>query len=441
MKEAGLEPIIDLSFAWSKKDRILVIVDDKKTFFEVNALKVVYSDDKIRKISVVEKAQNEAELVNALRVAESKAASMLLEGVSIRDAHACIECLLTITEEIKPSKSIQVIPQVSEKPVHGNIIGYICDEKLQVTSNPVFLSENLLLHHVIVTGSTGGGKTEVAKRIVSEVERMGRNILVVTPEPHLWKSLENSHLIEGHFLDVDRGINVLDLSFSKDLTKDAKTVIAGAMEEYSLMEQTDHVRLLLVIDEAHIFLEDDESERVLEQAVRTLRKFGVGCVLISHNYGDFNRTIRTNIQTHIAMYTNWSRDISYVREFQQKGGPDFAELLRTMPEGYGVFRSREFLRNQPFPCRFLKCYESLQSNELKQIQLHTDAAYKRRLDILDIIKKMGRATIEDVRSKMETLGIEAGDSTIYRDFEWLESQNLVSVTDVKEKGKRFYAAI
>ena len=54
---------------------------------------------------------------------------------------------------------------------------------------------------------------------------------------------------------------------------------------------------------------------------------------------------------------------------------------------------------------------------------------------------MGQATIEDVRSQMEKLGIDAGDSTIYRDFEWLESQKLVSVTDVKEKGKRFYAAI
>lgn len=442
MKEAGLEPIIDLSFAWSKKDRILVIVDDKKTFFEVNALKVVYSDETIRKVSIIEKAHNEAELVNAIRVAESKAASVQLEGVSIRDAHACIECLLTMTEETgKPVKLASLIPQVSESPSYGNIIGYVCDENLQVTNNPVFLSENLLLHHVIITGSTGGGKTEVAKRIVSEVERMGRKILVVTPEAHLWKSLENSHIMEGHFLDIDRGINILDLSFSKNLADDAKTVIGGVLEDYSRMEQTDHVRLLLVIDEAHVFLEDEESERVLEQAVRTLRKFGVACILISHNYGDFNRTIRTNIQTHIAMYTNWSRDISYVREFQQKGGTDFAELLRTMPEGYGIFRSREFLRNQPFPCKFLKCYEILQSNDLKQLQLQTDAAYKRRLDILDIIKKMGQATIEDVRSQMNKLGIDAGDSTIYRDFEWLESQKLVSVTDVKEKGKRFYAAI
>jgi DNA helicase HerA-like ATPase len=217
-----------------------------------------------------------------------------------------------------------------------------------VTNNPIFLSENLLLHHIIVTGSTGGGKTEVAKRIVSEVERMGRKIIVVTPEPQLWKSLENSNIMQGHFLDIDRGINILDLSFSKNLAQDAKTVIDGVLEDYSRMDQTDHVRLLLVIDEAHIFLEDEDSERVLEQAVRTLRKFGVACVLISHNYGDFNRTIRTNIQTHIAMYTNWSKDISFVREFQQKGGPDFADLLRTMPEGYGIFRSREFLRNRPF---------------------------------------------------------------------------------------------
>lgn len=442
MSEAGLEPVIDLSFAWSKKDRVLVIVDDKKTFFEVNALKVVYSDEKIRKVSVIEKAQNEAELVNAIRVAESKAASAELEGVSIRDAHACIECLLTMTEEIKPTKPIPVIPQISEKPTYGNIIGYICDEKLQVTNNPVFLSENLLLHHVIVTGSTGGGKTEVAKRIVSEVERMGRKVLVMTPEAHLWKSLENSHMMEGQFLDLDRGINILDLSFSKSLADDAAVAVGEVMEAYSKMEQTDHVRLLLVIDEAHVFLEDEGSERILEQAIRTLRKFGVACILISHNYGDFNRTIRTNIQTHIAMYTNWSRDISYVREFQQKGGPDFAELLRTMPEGYGIFRSREFLRNQPFPCRFLKCYETMTLQHQPQNELlREDETYKRRLEILDIIKDNPKISAETVRKRLEKKGTDISSVTIYNDLEWLEKQNLITVSEVEERGKRLYVMV
>jgi KaiC/GvpD/RAD55 family RecA-like ATPase len=441
MNDAGLEPVIDLSFAWSKKDRILVIVDDKKTFFEVNALKVVYSDETIRKVSIIEKARNEAELVNAIRVAESKAASVQLEGVSIRDAHACIECLLTMTEETgKPVKLANLIPQISESPSYGNIIGYVCDEKLQVTNNPVFLSENLLLHHVIVTGSTGGGKTEVAKRIVSEVERMGRKVLVVTPEAHLWKSLENSHIMEGHFLDIERGINVLDLSFSKDLADDAKVVIGGVLEEYSRMEQTDHVRLLLVIDEAHIFLEDEESERVLEQAIRTLRKFGVACVLISHNYGDFNRTIRTNIQTHIAMYTNWSRDISYVREFQQKGGPDFAELLRTMPEGYGIFRSREFLRNQPFPCRFLKCYEILQQH-IDSDSVPIDETYKRRMDIYDIVKENPRITSEGVQKILEKKGVSAAERTVYSDLEWLEKQQLIQVAEIGDKGRKRYDAV
>ena len=440
IQEAELEPISDLAFAWSKKDRILVVVDDRKTFYEVNALKVVYSDENIRKVSVVEKARNHVELVNALRVTRYEAANAQLEGVPIRDPHACIECLLTMTEEIgKPTKQV-VIPQTSDKPTSGNIIGYICDEKLQVTNNPIFLSENLLLHHVIVTGSTGGGKTEVAKRIVSEVERMGRKVFVLTPETHLWKSLENSKIIQGDFLDIDRGINILDLSFSKNLAEDVKTVVSGVLEHYSSMEQTDHVRLLLVIDEAHIFLEDEDSEKVLEQAVRTLRKFGVACVLISHNYGDFNRTIRTNIQTHIAMYTNWSRDISYVREFQQKGGPDFAELLRTMPEGYGIFRSREFLRNQPFPCRFLKCYEALNQPNIKPLVIDiNDETYRRRLTILDIIKSKPTASSDIVREILVKRGFDVANSTLYSDFEWLENQRLIRVVDVKEKGKKEYA--
>jgi hypothetical protein len=336
-------------------------------------------------------------------------------------------------QEIIPITTPQIL-------VYGNMIGYICDQNLQVTNNPVLLSEKMLLHHVIITGSTGGGKTEVAKRIVTEVEKTRKKILVITPEAHLWEKLENAHFLGDNDSELKEGINIVDCSGVKNFVKEASHVIESVIEHYGKMEQTDNLRLLLVVDEAHLFIDQKDFENVLESATRILRKFGVSCVFLSHTYADFNRGIRSNVQTHIALYTNWARDLSFIKAFQADGTVDYSKLLLSMPEGYGIFRSRDFLRNQPVPCRFLRPYETLQLSEIKQGDLSVDETYQRRMTILDIIRKSGKIAFEGVLSALKKLGIEADDSTVYRDLNWLEEQELIVVIETGERGgKRAYA--
>lgn len=439
MLDVGVEPVASPVFGWSNKDKVLVIVEKKKDHYEVYGNRIFFSDEKMLKISETRRVSNDDELRGAMISVINSAVNQMIEGVSIKDPYTAIDMLFTVQEGRDVPKQ-EIIPATTPQiPVYGSVMGYICDQNLQVTSNPVLLSEKMLLHHVIITGSTGGGKTEVAKRIVTEVEKTRKKVLVITPEAHLWKNLGNAHFLGDNDSDLGDGINVVDCTNVKDFVREASHMIESVIEHYGKMEQTDNLRLLLVVDEAHLFIDQKDFENILESATRILRKFGVSCVLLSHTYADFNRGIRSNVQTHIALYTNWARDLSFIKAFQVDGTVDYSKLLLSMPEGYGIFRSREFLRNQPVPCRFLRPYETLQMSEMKQDNLSVDETYQRRMAVLEIIQKAGKIDFEGVRLSLQKIGIEAGDSTIYRDLEWLDEQKSIIVIETGGKGgKRVY---
>lgn len=442
MREKGIEQIATPLFGWSGRYKVLVIVEKKKEFYEVYGVRVYISDDKMHRVSMSKTVRNVRDIGTVMDSVAKNTADQWIEGYAIRDPYTTIHMLFTAEEGDQiPKKSVLSIQEIlPEIHTHGSVIGYICDQNLQITNNPILLSEKMLLHHVVITGSTGGGKTEAAKRIVTEIEKMRKKALVITPEAHLWGKLENINFLGDDDAELTRGINVVDCTNVKDFAEEASRVIESVIEHYGKMEQTDNLRLLLVIDEAHLFIGQKNLENVLESATRILRKFGVSCVLLSHTYADFNRGIRSNVQTHIALYTNWARDLSFIKAFQADGTVDYSKLLLSMPEGYGIFRSRDFLRNQPVPCKFLKPYEVLQTTELKQVNdKQIDETYQRRVDILEVIRKNPDVTAEEIQLKLKRRGIQMPNSTLYNDLDWLEGQKLVEVTHVEERGKKHYA--
>lgn len=442
MKKKGIEPISNFIVGWSKREKALVLVE-KKHDYEAYGIKVFLSGDKMRKISVMEKVHSLEDLENAMISVANRVGYREVDGMPIRDPHTSFEMLLTVQEDekVRPEPIVLTPQHQIPSTQGGNVIGYMCNSNLEVTNNPVFISDSMILHHTIVTGSTGGGKTEVAKRIVTEIRKDKRKVLILTPEPHLWKQLEGAQVTSGDPPSINDGINIVDFSDSENITEEISSMLESVCKYYGKMEQTEHLRLFIVIDEAHSFLDNKEHERVLERSVRILRKFGVACLLISHTYADFNRGIRANVQTHIAMYTNWQKDLSYIRAFQAEGGMDYAKLLLSMPEGYGIFRSREFMRNQPVPCRFLRSYEVLQHTEMKRESIVQDDAYTRRMTVHDIIAAGDGLYADDVHLKLEKRGIKVSSFTVYNDLDWLTKQGLAKVKEVGERGKRLYVAI
>ena len=344
--------------------------------------------------------------------------------------------LLTAQEgKLKQNQSIQLSYKPQE--ITGRAIGYICEfaeNEMEVTNNPILISDSMLLHHTIITGSTGGRKTEIAKRIVSEVNKDRTTVVVLTPEPQLWKGLNQSYLVNEEI--NDEKINIVNFSDFANIEEESSSFLEDLIDSYTNTESTNNLVLLLVVDEAHQF-----KQEVLEKAVRILRKYGVGLILISHTYADFNRGIRANIQTHIAMYTNWEKDLSFIRQFQHKGGPDYTYLLRHIPEGYGIFRSRTIFRNQPVLCKFLTSGEVFQTPIQIEEFDSLNETQRRRKVILDVISDNPGTTAENIQNELSRKMIDCSTATVYKDLDFLVNKAKVRIVKKEERGKKHYAVI
>lgn len=440
MEKNNLDQFTNIYVGWDNEKRILVIVEKRKTksgvVYESHALKISIIDDKMQKTFSVRTTKDSEHLGVFLRQTVSDLESEVRrndQGIVVRDPQTCLNMLMTTPEGAKTHFSQgQSFPQNPVQHVSGRLIGYACNYNLSVTNNPIMISDSMLLHHCCITGSTGGGKTEIAKRIVSEINKDQKTVMILTPEPELWKKMNNTFVVDDEA--VEGKVNVINFNDPVTFNEDSVKLLENLINHYINTEQTSNLKLLLVIDEAHQF-----NEEVIEKAVRVLRKYGVGIILISHTYTDFGRGIRSNIQTHIALYTNWEKDISFIRGYQHKNGQDFANLLRHMPEGYGIIRSRELYRNEPIPCKFLTVGEILQTTELREIyssnNISNSETDQRRHAILEFIEKNAGCMYDNIIEPMK--GKVAG-STLYKDLDWLESQGLIEVIKTGDRGKKRY---
>lgn len=439
IEKANKAPISIFHVAWDDRSKALILVEKRVMKnvinYEVHAIKVSLVEDKMSRTFVSDSTNNLMYLPRVIERTVDSVSPKQVEGKIIRDAHTAINMLLTSDENGPKSEIVQTpisLQQIPQNPI-SRIIGYICryvNYNIEITNTPVFVSDELLLHHTVITGSTGGGKTEVAKRIVSEINKERKTVIVLTPEPRLWTSLDNADLVNDDSVEENK-TNIIDFSSLKFQEESAK-FLDELINYFMSSEQTNNLKLLLVIDEAHQFVQE-----TLEKATRILRKYGIGIVMTSHTYADFSRGIRANIQTHIAMYTNWEKDISFIRQYQQKGSIDFASLLRHIPEGYGIFRSREFSRNEPLLCRFLMQKELIPKENENQ-EYNVGEADERRKSIMEFIKNNPGSSAEDVKTGISNTSIEVSNSTVYEDLAWLEDQGLIKVIKTEERGKKRY---
>lgn len=106
-------------------------------------------------------------------------------------------------------------------------------------------------------------------------------------------------------------------------------------------------KLLLAVDEAHQF--KGEALEMLKRVARTLRKKGVGLLIITQGITDMDPVIRTNTATKIYMNIQYPHDVD--RAKLEIG--DLADNLRNLQvgEGFAVFPGYM----NPFRARFRPC--------------------------------------------------------------------------------------
>jgi hypothetical protein len=450
MIEAGSEPVARVDVGWSEKHKALHFVYSRKNIHRAIAIRLFSTGNGVTKVSETEKTESWDRLAEAIKIATEKVGRISVVGNPITDPWSTLDNLLSAQEFPSKSKEKQIalpVQQPVQIPVYGNPIGYVW-ERGEVTNTPVFISENMLVEHLLITGMTKSGKTELAKRIVSEVRKMGRPAVVVTPEPQVWESsFEDSLVINESDWDDDPvvydAVNIISTFDCEDRAEETARILDAIVRKYASSGPTDRLELLFVVDEAHVLMKNPEHAGILDKAARQLRKFGGGCVFISQSYYDFEtRGIRTNVHTHIAMRSRWEKDIQQLKQFLPK---DMAEQVRNLENGHGIFISQaeEFGKSLPFVCRFLRQNEVMQPAAMKPPAfdgMPEGEVGGRRSAILDVVRSRWPVSVDGIRPALQNIGIEIDDVTIYRDLSWLEERWIIRVVEVKGKGGRKYYA-
>jgi hypothetical protein len=445
MREKDIEPIATPLFGWSSRYKVLVIVEKKKEFYEVYGVRVFIVDDKMHRACVSKTVRNVRDIGTVMDSVAKNTADQWVEGYAIRDPYTSIHMLFT-AEEGKESLSKQDVVSIpaTQVPVYGSMIGYVCDRNMQPTVNPVSLTEELLLHHVLITGMTGSGKTSIALKIVSEVRKIGKPVLVVTPQPGPWKKM-GVHVLTDEDEELKDAINLLDIrSFARDLEETSKT-LSSLVDFFSHSEETEELRLLVVFDETHRLMAYEELTRILDTAARELRKYGVGLVFISQSCFDFVRGIRGDIHTHIAMRTVWSNDLTYMKQHSNlpKGNENFFEALRHSANGIGLFYSHFFGHATPYYCKFLeegKLFQPAQKVSLEPMK-DVDETAKRRNEITKIVQQKSNIPLETIRKELEaSFGCKVDEKRIYDDLAALVSEGKIRVIMIGERGRKYYGS-
>ncbi len=439
LEKAKCTLVSTLNIAWNDENKVLVVIEKRQNSYDIHAIRIYLVEDKMHKVSASATTDKISSLGSVLATKIHNVSVMQGKGSRVKDPHTCLEVLFTVDEYEEESTLMPIVPmqELNQYPTDGGLFGYVCDPYLNPTKTPLYITPEMVLHHIIVSGSTGFGKTSILFRIITELNKENITVLVLTPESHLqtWKSLANSIEIDE---EVREGkVNILNLSYANNLKEESSRILKELIDNYSTLEETRGVRLTLVIDESEQF----DQERI-EECVRTLRKFGIGVIVVSHKFtgdGGVNGSIRANVNTHISTQTAWEPDIQEMRKYQPKKGSDFAGVLRVAPRGFCVVRSSFLNRGLPTPCKVLREYEKLQYVESSSFdslpKVTGDQTHERKRTVLDVIRRNAGITAEEIMLQLKIP--EKEKRSLYRTVRYLENENLVIVT-TGDKNRKHY---
>jgi DNA helicase HerA-like ATPase len=119
------------------------------------------------------------------------------------------------------------------------------------------------------------------------------------------------------------------------------TALDQILEHFQTQEDSQDLRLFLVIEEAHLWTSKDvpkDASRFLDKVARLLRKKGVGVMLVSHKISDFDPAMRSSMNISIIFRTKYDGDLDSIA---RTIGAHFAKVAPSLPVGYSVFHSAD----------------------------------------------------------------------------------------------------
>ena len=277
-----------------------------------------------------------------------------------------------------------ILPKWTVKlPSEGNVLGRLALDDWKPGDFVYLPLKKYVQKGILVSGSSGSGKTIAAKVFVEEIlqDRVPALVFDYTKQwERLFQKNTDQNMLEKYRLFGMRGSKAFKGAVVNELPEISKIVGSdeGIVVDLSSMSETDErvgkvaqsldeileyfqgeadsedLRLLIVIEEAHLWTSKDvpkEASKFLDRVVRLLRKKGVGVMLISHKISDFDPAMRSSMNISVIFRTKYEGDLDSV---SRTLGTEFSKIIPALPVGYSVFHSADL--GDPFVINWRPLY-------------------------------------------------------------------------------------
>jgi DNA-binding transcriptional ArsR family regulator/GTPase SAR1 family protein len=288
---------------------------------------------------------------------------------SLKDVHTFLHThnRHTSLEESDYAGHVELPKSEVKLPAEGNMLGRVALDDWQLGEFFYLPLKKHAQKGILVSGASGSGKTVAAKVIVEELLNEDIPVLVFDATRQ-WERLKekntNDEMLrryrlfgmrqnsKGYKLQTIRqmtgteeildyqGTTIFDLSgISEETDRVERVALAldGLLEYFDSQKDSDELRLLIVVEEAHLWTLKEvgkDAIRFLDKAVRMLRKKGVGVMLVSHKISDFDPAMRSAMNISIFFRTKYSGDLDAIGKML---GSEFSKVAPSLPVGNSIF--------------------------------------------------------------------------------------------------------
>ena len=288
---------------------------------------------------------------------------------SLRDAHTLLHThnRHTPSEEDDYAGHVELPKWHVNLPKEGNMLGRVAIDDWKLGEFLYLPLRKYAQKGILVSGASGAGKTIAAKVIVEELVEEGMPALVfdyTQQWQRLFEKNTNEEMLDryaefgmrrspkglkGRVLNSapqldsllgSAGATIVDLSDIYDSAERVNKVarmLDQILEYFQFQEDSEDLRLLIVVEEAHLWTSKDlpkDAVRFLDSAARLLRKKGVGVMLVSQKISDFDPAMRSAMNISILFRTKYEGDLKAAARML---GSQVSEVIPKLPVGYSVF--------------------------------------------------------------------------------------------------------